>query len=375
MKFQTRHLLVVLFVVALSTANASACPFCTAVKSTLSQRREAATVVAIAECLESAPQQATFRVHELLKGEQVPTENLRISLDAQLKPGSLAILFGDGAPENLAWSCEPASELGLSYFVKAPTLRKPSAERLPYFVRFLEHADPLAAQDAFNEFGHAPYDAVQQVAELFPADQLRAWLADPGVRDERKGFYGLALGLAGRIKDRPAQEAFLRQQIEKPADDFRAGFDGILGGYLILAGEAGLEVVEQRILADPRARVGDVRHAMSSLRFYQEFGREIPTPRLARALRHVLGRPEFAAAAIIDLARWRDWNALPEVVALYGTDPLPEAATRRAIVGYLLNCPAPQASTELAKLRRKDPQGVAEAERAVPLSAGGAPTN
>jgi hypothetical protein len=209
---------------------------------------------------------------------------------------------------------------------------------------------------------------VQQVAELFPPDHLRRWLADPNVKDERKGFYGLALGLAGRMQDRQEQEAFLRDLILAPASDFRAGFDGMLGGYLVLAGEPALVLIEQRFLANPQARVGDVRHATSALRFYQEFGREIPTPRLARALRPLLSRPEFAAAAVIDLARWQDWEALAQVASLYTQDP-PPPATRRAIVGYLLNCPAPQAKLELARLRRIDPQGVTEAERA--LQAGG----
>jgi hypothetical protein len=325
--------------------------------------------VAIAECRESAAKEATFAVHRVLKGELRGAKKLRIPIDVQLKPGTLVILFGTGE-DKTAWSCEPTNELGLAYFAQAPSLRTPSVERLEYFVRFLEHDDPLLAEDAYNEFGHAPYDAVEQMAAHLPADRLRRWLADPDVRGERKGFYGLALGLAGRVSNRAEQEEFLRQEIEKPADDFRAGFDGILGGYLVVAGEKGLELIERRYLADPRARVGDVRHAMSALRFYQEFGREIPTPRLARALRHLLARPEFAAAAIIDLSRWQDWDALPHVVALYAMDPPAGPATRRAIVGYLLHCPLPAAGAELKRLRSEDPQGVAEAEKVLQTGPG-----
>lgn len=359
--------LLTVWLAALSLASsAAACPFCTALKPTLAQRRESATVVAIGECLEAASKQATFRIHKVLKGSESlrasAGEQVNLSLDTPPKPGSLAILFGEGSTEKLAWSCETANELALSYFVKAPSLRSPAAERMKYFVHYLEHGNALAADDAFNEFGHAPYDAVEQVAEQMDAGLLRRWLADPNVRDERKGFYGLALGLCGRHQDRPQQEAFLRQQIERPADDFRAGFDGILGGYLVLAGEPALKLIEQRYLKDPQARIVDVRHTMTALRFYQEFGREIPTARLAHALEHLLKRPEFAAEAIVDLARWKDWEAVPQVAAVYASDPA-LAATRRAVVGYLLACPTAAGADALAQLRRKDPQGVAEAEK------------
>jgi hypothetical protein len=371
MKLARRMLLVWLAACSFS-ADAAACPFCTTLKPTLVERRETADVVAIGECLEAGSKQAVFRIDQTLQGTdklaKVSTDRLSLDVDRQIKPGSLVILFAEESGNALRWSCEPANELGLSYFVKAPGLRVPATERLQYFVRYLEHADPLAAEDAFNEFGHAPYEAVERTARHMDATQLRRWLADPNVRDERKGFYGLALGLAGREQDRPRQEAFLREQIERSADDFRAGFDGLLGGYLVLAGEPALELVEQHYLSNPRARVGDVRHAMTAVRFYQEFGREISTPRLAQALEPLLERPEFAAEAVVDLARWKHWDAAGKVASLYTLDPPAAAATRRAIVGYLLACPTPRGATELARLRQLDGHGVAEAELALQIS-------
>ncbi len=328
--------------------------------------------MAVGECLEAAPKQATFRLHQVLKRTTSfeKPDRLTVPVDAQLKPGTLAILFAAESASALTWTCQPANEVSLGYFAKAPALRMPAAERLRYFARFLEHADPLVAEDAFNEFGYAPYDAVKEVSGLLPASSLRRWLVDANVRDERKGFYGLGLGLAGRLQDGKQHADFLRQQVLAPANDFRAGFDGILAGYLLVAGEGGLETIETQWLANPKAKDGDVRHAMAALRFYQEFEQEIPTPRLARALRHLLKRPEFASAAIIDLTRWQDWDALSQVAALYTSDPLPPAATRRAIVGYLLNHPQPAAAAELQRLRRLDPKGIAQAEKELQLSAG-----
>jgi len=45
---------------------------------------------------------------------------------------------------------------------------------------------------------------------------------------------------------------------------------GIFGGYLIAVGEPALELIEDRYLANPTAANGDVRHAMTALRFYHE---------------------------------------------------------------------------------------------------------
>ena len=75
--------------------------------------------------------------------------------------------------------------------------------------------------------------------------------------------------------------------------------------------------------------------------------------------------------AIVDLARWQDWTALQEIVPLYQAKPPADAATRRAIVGYLRACPTAAASAELKRLRTADPNGVAEAEQVLSAVGGG----
>ena len=108
----------------------------------------------------------------------------------------------------------------------------------------------------------------------------------------------------------------------------------------MLAGTSGLQHVEQRLLANPQARVGDVRHAATALRFMHEFGAAvIPTVEITRATRQLLARPDLAAAAIVDLARWEDWESLLAVAALFDEKAYADAATSRAIVGYLSVCP------------------------------------
>jgi len=312
-------------------------------------------------------------LHQVLKGNDLidPNATLTIDLDADIKQGSLALVLADGgkaaAMEDLKWSALPADETSLTYYVRAPSLREPSGKRLPYFVRYLEHPDAAIAEDAYLEFGHAPYDQVAEIAASLPMEQIRRWLSDPTVAGEHKGLYGLLLGLARTDVDRRENQQLLEQLIRLPASDFRSGFDGVLGGYLVLLGEPALDLIEQRFLADPQAAEGDVRHAMTALRFYAEYGRQITRSRLSSALARLLSRPEFAALAIVDLARWQAWDLLPEVAALYDKAGYPQPSTGRAVVGYLLACPLEQADNALARLRSLDPQGVSAAENSIDL--------
>jgi hypothetical protein len=249
-------------------------------------------------------------------------------------------------------------------------LREPAAERLSYFVRYLESPDRLVADDVYAEFGRASFDAVRSIADRLPMAKLRGWLTDPQVPDERQGLYGMMLGLATTAEDRIANERVLRSRIESPASDFRAGFDGLLGGYLLLAGEPGMDLIESRLLINPQAARGDVLHAMTALRFYHEYGRRIPAERLAQAMSRLIARPEFAAAAIVDLARWQAWDYAAPVAALWKSSDL-DRPTQRAVIGYLLLCPKAEAARSLAVIRAAVPELVDQVEAGLSAPRGG----
>jgi hypothetical protein len=355
--------------VALITNRAPACPFCTPLGPTLCQRAAAAQVTALAEVAAGEKGGKTrLKLHRVLAGQERLGERsqLTVPLDLTARAGALVVMFGSGpqgaAPEALQWRAENVNEASYAYFAKAPPLGTAPAERLAYFARFLEHAEPLVAEDAYLEFAHAPFEVVHEVAPRLPLERMHSWLVSSAVPPHRKGFYALAVGLARDPGQRRAAAELLRKLILAPEDDFRAGFDGILGSYLLLEGVEGLALVESRYLADPKAADGDVRHALAAVRFYREYGRAIPPARLEAAVRRLLARPEFAEAAITDLARWQHWDALDQIAGLYAQPRFDQPATRRAIVGYLLSCPQAGAAGALARLRKLDPRGVAEAE-------------
>ncbi|MBX9790946.1 MAG: hypothetical protein K2Y37_18665 [Pirellulales bacterium] len=395
----THPTLLVSAIVVFAASSLRACPFCTPLAAPLAERREAADVAGLAELVSVDDAIARLKLRHLAKGAaplavdtvlELPAKELAIPRDA--KPGSLWLVFGtksatDDVPTKqtaavaagLDWSAEPVNETVYGYFVRAPGLRVPSAERLRYYARYLEHAEPLVGSDVYNEFGLAPLDVVAKVVDELPLAKMRDWLVDPAVPGGRKGFYGVALGLATDEQDRAANRKLLESLVDqagtagdgpaaKPGSDFRAGFDGALGGLLLLTGVDGLDRIEKRILDNPRAAEGDARHAVAALRFAHEYVPGIPRERLAGALARVLSRPGFAATAITDLARWQAWDELPAVVACYREQGGPAdddvaAAVRYAVIGYLSACPSAKAKARLAALRREDPAGVAAAER------------
>lgn len=358
------------------TQSLFACPFCTALGPTLAQRRQRADVMALAEVI-AAPDKgpATVRLHKVSPAQKdlETGRSLALSLDVTAQPGDLLLLFGEvaeaGTGTQRTWHAVRVNETSYGYFARSPDLKTPNVERLRYFARYLEHADPLVADDAYLEFGHAAFEDVAKLADALDGQKMRRWLLDPGVPEARKGFYGLAIALAAPQSDRAATASFLRERILAPENDFRSGFDGVLGGYLLLAGLSGLDLIETRYFINPDSADGDVRHALTALRFYAEYGREIPTERLAQAVAHLLHRPEFAAEAIADLARWQAWSVLEELVELYG-QPQTDERTRRAVVGYLLACPDANARAALAQLRKADPAGVATAEEILSRTTG-----
>lgn len=182
----------------------------------------------------------------------------------------------------------------------------------------------------------------------------------------RKGFYGLALGLTAKGDDRAPNIALLKKLIDADAPagaDFRVGFDGILGGYLVAEGPAAIQHLSDRLLANAKSAVGDVRHAEKALRFYYEYGPAEQHAAVASAVEKLVDRPSEAASAITDLARWQDWSALAKIAGLYDRKDDNDVLIRRAVVGYLLVCPTPAASQALAHLRQHDPDGVADAEK------------
>jgi hypothetical protein len=393
------HFFVFWLAAAQSSVADAACPFCTALGPTLSQRRDEADATLLGEIESIVEDEWSVRVHHVLRDDgrvarkngpelvRVPANQRDDGRPAATGPsaevGSLLVAFGLREPDSgdrraataIRWSSVTLNEASYVYVAKLPDSKLPAGERLGYFAHYLEHADPLIAQDAYWEFGHAPFADVLEVADCLSFDSLVGWLRNPRVPPERKGFYALALAVAGDEIDRARAAEELWRAIIEPADDFRAGFDGWVGGYLLAAGAPGLQRIERRFLTDPAARPGDVRHVMAALRFYHEEALAasqggIAAEQIERAYHRLLVRQELAALAITDLTRWEAWDALDDVVALFGRPSQQQPAIERAIFGFLLSAPTPEARRELSRLKAIAPERCAEAEQMRRLTSG-----
>lgn len=346
------------------SAASAACPFCTAVGPSFAERRAEADVVAVGEAV--GPR--TFRIDQVLHGREAlggVTEAV-VADEAIEAPGALAVLLGKKSPE-WKWEAIPADETSAAYYVRLPDVKRPWSERLRYAIKFLEHRDPRVADDVYRDFGRAPFDAVAAAAHEFDYPMVREWLVDSNVPDERKGFYGLVLGLAPDEANQARNRDFLRARIAAPASEFRAGFDGILGGLLWIDGEPALDWIDERILRNRDAAEGDVRHAQTALRFYQQYGKRISPERLKKSLMLFLDRPATAPGAIQDFTRRQDWEFVDRCEKLFLASPGDDPTLDRAVVGYLLVCPQPTATAALRRLRDKQSRRVAEAEQFLSL--------
>lgn len=364
--------MVLAMLIGVNAATLDACPFCTTLAPTLAQRRDGADVALLAELVSSDADTIAVRVHRVLKSaDQSPAKGvIKIKPPADDRqahqPGALLLALGKRlaatAPADYSWSCVWLNEASFAYVARLPSLKLPTAERLPYFARYFEHADPLLAEDAYLEFGHAPLDEIEKLAARLSVDRLRDCLADEETPPARKGLYGLLVGLAAGAQRRGDVSAGLWRLIEVPDNDFRAGFDGVLAGYLWLEKDAGLLRLEARYLDDSQAASGDVRHFATALRVYHDYGHGIRRAELLRVYRRLLERPYVAATAVDDLRRWHDWQALERVLSLFGRAECSDALIERAVIAYLLACPLPAAQRQINRLRQLIPQRVAEAE-------------
>src|SRR5690606_10265525 len=203
-----------------------------------------------------------------------------------------------------------------NYMKQAPSPEASPTERLAYFVRFLEFPDSLIANDAYAEFANAPYKDVITITDQIPVEKVREWIQDPEIAPTRLGLYGMLLGLAGTETD--AQ--LMREKIVEPADEFRLGIDGIMGGYLLLTGDKGLDVIDKEKLLNEEVPFSETYAAMQALRFMWTYGSGIEKPRLQQSMRILLARPELADLVIADLARWKDWTIIDRLMEIYNAE-------------------------------------------------------
>lgn len=343
-------LLVLWLVIFASTA--FACPFCGAPQTTLSERLSKSHVVVLVKWLEAANGNGTTKGHTrflVLESSANESESIAFAKGDTIqlprpffaKPGTICLLFGTKSDE-MRWDTPlEASPASHRYLQAAPKHGKPSQERLAFFLPHLESADSLIATDAFAEFALAPYDIVESLASQLPHDKLRSWLHHDQTVANRRGLFGLMLGLCGE----PSDASFLKAKIEEPFQESPLGRDGMIFGYLLLTGSNGLDWIDDTKVRqrDPalnedelalNKRLADVTAVVQALEVLWTTGRHgISRERLRLSMRRALAWPEVGGRVIANLSLWRDWSAQAELLKLYESER-EDRSLQKAIIGY-----------------------------------------
>lgn len=360
------------------------CPFCPSVSKTIAEQVAESDAVVLVQWVDGTKAEGKSpgsTVYEVLQVVKTPDSEVakgaRITLDRFRtgKKGDLFVLLGSKA-NAIDWGSPiEVSEASFGYMAQAPSPEQPTQKRLEFFMKFLEFPDEFVANDAFGEFSNAPYKDIVPLAKSMPRERLRKWVLSSDTPVTRIGLYGMMLGLCGTEVD----AELLKKKITEPSEDFRLGIDGIIGGYLLLTGEKGLDLIDETKLSKKtKVPFSETYSAMQAIRFMWSYTEgKIEKERLRKSMRLLLERPELTDLVVADLSRWKDWSVQDRLLALYGDEDYDVPTIKRSIIRYFLasvkDGPQGEGAAQpphvvkgkaiLEKLREKDPQLVKEAER------------
>ena len=336
--------------VLLLSGLAWACPMCSPSSSTLTEQLEKATAVVIAE----PHKEKKLVVTRVLKG---PVLSGKILLAGRTQSKTV-LHYTSGAPEAVFWNGTPRNAEGALAGFASGLMRLPSresqagvAKRLAFMVPYLEHADPLIAEAATDEFSRAELSQVHRFAPKLGRRKLVAWISDRSIPQSRKAVYFVMLGQVGQPSDLP----LLESKLARIRQGTGPGVAPLLACYLSLKGPAGLALVERDFLA-PETPHALQMTTLEALRFHADFDTNIPRAKILKTYEKLLDDPDRAGYILRDLALWRHWSIVPKLVPLYRSDKRKRSWMKASVLRFLLSCPTPAAKRALAELRREDPE-------------------
>lgn len=347
-----------------------ACPFCDAPQLTLAEMIDQSDHLLLGTWLQGTKPTSEsagnveFRIDDVGRSQDdLLKEGDTITLPFYVsgEEGEQFALMGPGT-DFLNWQPpEKVSEGAWEYIRSCPIPEKDPerrSQRLAWFLDYLEHPEVIVANDAYGEFASAPYKTIRPLKDQMPREKIIDWVADPETPVTRIALYGMMLGMCGTEDD----AAVLEKKIMTVDSDFRLGLEGLMSGYVMLTGEAGLQKLEDAKIAqetyvdengeEKKLPFSETYATVNTLRFLKKYEPDcIPVERLSSAMYLLLERPELSDLIIADLARWKDWSMQDRLMAMFDEEPYQIPSIKRAIVRYMLAC---------EKAGRKDPEEYAE---------------
>lgn len=367
-----------LFILALIVfgGRARACPFCAAPAQTFSEEIQAMDLVLFATLVElPADREAEdstgdlprckFKITELIRGDSWHDvgDTIETHYFGSEQPGKTFLIMGTNPPETM-WGTPLVVDERVQTYLRSLSGLPEGHERLTFFIKHLEDEDELLARDAYDEFAKTPYEGVVALKDSMDRDTLLAWIQDPDVPPSRRRLYLTMLGICGSEQDC----AILEQMLQSNDAEAKAGFDALIACYLSLKGAEGLPLIEERFLANSAADYAETYSAIIAIRFHGNDADVIPRDKLLPGLRAVLKRSELADLVIPDLARWQDWEVMPELIELFKNSDAETGWVRVPVINYLRACPLAEAATAIEELNKIDPESVERANSFFPFT-------
>ncbi|HBE66890.1 MAG TPA: hypothetical protein DDW52_01945 [Planctomycetaceae bacterium] len=349
------------------------CPFCSDITQPLSEELASSDVIAFATIVKGSKtdSDALFRVTTVLKGDSLVAvkDELRIPFFSSSEPGDKQYLLLGIDPPEILWSFpRTVSKEARDYLTKVTELPVEPVERLKFFMKYLEHHDPMLAKDAYEEFGQAPYPEIKKLKDVYDHDQIVRWITNKDVLQSRRRLYFVLLGICGSDKDAPLLEKLMTSK-----DDVdRLGLDSMIGCYITLTGNKGLDKIDELFLKNEQREYGDIFAALVALRFHGTEGGVVDRKRLLESFRLFLDRTEYADLVIRDLARFEDWSQMDRLVKLFKEATDETSWVRVPVINYLRACPKPKAKEYLEELKEIDPDAFKRARIYYPSAGSGA---
>lgn len=253
-------------------------------------------------------------------------------------PTSTFILYKYKSPfdETYFWdSSGPVNLAAWNYMSKAPPLKTPASERLPYYFKHLDSTEEFISEDAFSEFNRSKFQDFAKVKDSMPRETLRKYFTNSKSGSHQQDLYGLLLGVSGNEED--AKHLF--SLIQKLRGESLASFRGMMVGYLLLTGEKGLDKLEQTAPSIIDSSFHEKYSFLSAVSYLGKNAPEkIPAQRLRSTLRQLLTHPEMSDLVITTFSSLEDWSVVDELVAMYDQEDYERPYIKRAIIRYLWRC-------------------------------------
>lgn len=228
-------------------------------------------------------------------------------------------------------------------------------ERLAFFLPYLDSADDAVAEAARWELARAPYDEVRKLKTKLDASTIERRISAPKATKPSFGLQFLFLGLIGSTEHLPFYEKWLRS----PTGLSRGDLEGLVSGYLMIAGTAGVPRVLEIIAKREAKSAKDLSISLiKALRFLAANETILNETQIIGAYRATLANPYIAYWGMSSLTRLADWDSLPLVWAVYQdlTGPRSNLSlTEKTMLlskvkTYLGACPSPLAKEYLASV-------------------------